>query len=111
MAHKETPRYSGHCMHLSKDEVQHHLTIGESHVARMKVPVEGVYVVPDVLCGDTGIPWDHMDIRVLMKTGDLPTYFLANVVGGYLIGITRVLCGEEWLPSAPKLIRLYEYFS
>ncbi|WP_259473981.1 glutamate--tRNA ligase family protein, partial [Pseudomonas syringae] len=43
---------------------------------------------------------------VLMKTDGLPTYFLANVVDDHLMGITHVLRGEEWLPSAPKLILL-----
>jgi glutamyl-tRNA synthetase len=47
---------------------------------------------------------------VLMKTDGLPTYFLANVVDDHLMGITHVLRGEEWLPSAPKLMKLYEYF-
>jgi len=51
-----------------------------------------------------------MDMQVLMKTDGLPTYFLANVVDDHLMGITHVLRGEEWLPSAPKLILLYEYF-
>ena len=49
-------------------------------------------------------------MQVLMKTDGLPTYFLANVVDDHLMGITHVLRGEEWLPSAPKLILLYEYF-
>ena len=45
----------------------------------MKVPTEGVCVVPDLLRGDVEIPWDRMDMQVLMKTDGLPTYFLANV--------------------------------
>lgn len=76
----------------------------------MKMPTEGVCVVPDMLRGDVEIPWDRMDMQVLMKTDGLPTYFLANVVDDHLMGITHVLRGEEWLPSAPKLIKLYEYF-
>lgn len=110
MASKETPRYDGHCMHLSQDEVQQRLAAGEPNVIRMKVPTEGVCVVPDMLRGEVEIPWDRMDMQVLMKTDGLPTYFLANVVDDHLMGITHVLRGEEWLPSAPKLIKLYEYF-
>jgi len=79
-------------------------------VVRMKVPSEGVCVVPDMLRGDVEIPWDRMDMQVLMKADGLPTYFLANVVDDHLMEITHVLRGEEWLPSAPKLIKLYEYF-
>ena len=110
MANKETPRYDGHCMHLAPEEAQQRIAAGESHVVRMKVPSEGVCTVPDLLRGDVEIPWDRMDMQVLMKADGLPTYFLANVVDDHLMGITHVLRGEEWLPSAPKLIKLYEYF-
>lgn len=110
MANKETPRYDGHCMHLSKEEVASRLAAHEPNVIRMKVPTEGICVVNDMLRGEVEIPWDRMDMQVLMKTDGLPTYFLANVVDDHLMGITHVLRGEEWLPSAPKLIKLYEYF-
>ncbi len=107
---KETPRYDGLCMHVSRDEAQQRIDAGEPHVTRMKMPTEGVCEVPDMLRGTVEIPWDRMDMQVLMKTDGLPTYFLANVVDDHLMGITHVLRGEEWLPSAPKLIKLYEYF-
>ncbi|ARU89124.1 glutamate--tRNA ligase [Pseudomonas sp. M30-35] len=107
---KQTPRYDGLCRSLAADEVKQRLAAGEPNVVRMNVPTEGVCVVPDMLRGDVEIPWDRMDMQVLMKTDGLPTYFLANVVDDHLMGITHVLRGEEWLPSAPKLILLYEYF-
>ena len=110
MAKKETPRYDGHCMHLAPADAQQRIAAGESHVVRMKVPSEGICVVPDMLRGDVEIPWDRMDMQVLMKADGLPTYFLANVVDDHLMEISHVLRGEEWLPSAPKLIKLYEYF-
>ncbi|MFT0212794.1 glutamate--tRNA ligase [Pseudomonas sp. F1_0610] len=110
MANKETPRYDGHCMHIEAGEAQRRVAAGESHVIRMKVPTEGVCVVKDMLRGEVEIGWDRMDMQVLMKADGLPTYFLANVVDDHLMGITHVLRGEEWLPSAPKLIKLYEYF-
>ncbi|SEK42088.1 glutamyl-tRNA synthetase [Atopomonas hussainii] len=109
-ANKETPRYDGHCMHIAPEETQRRVAAGESHVIRMKVPSEGICEVPDMLRGTVEIPWDRMDMQVLMKADGLPTYFLANVVDDHLMGITHVLRGEEWLPSAPKLIKLYEYF-
>ncbi|MBM7060856.1 glutamate--tRNA ligase [Pseudomonas sp. UL073] len=110
MANKETPRYDGHCLHLDPADAQRRIAAGESYVVRMKVPSEGVCAVPDMLRGTVEIPWDRMDMQVLMKADGLPTYFLANVVDDHLMGITHVLRGEEWLPSAPKLIKLYEYF-
>lgn len=110
MANKQTPRYDGHCMHIAADEAAKRVAAGESHVVRMKVPQEGVCVVKDMLRGEVEIGWDRIDMQVLMKADGLPTYFLANVVDDHLMGITHVLRGEEWLPSAPKLLKLYEYF-
>jgi len=110
MANKQTPRYDGHCLHIAPEEAKRRIAAGESHVIRMKVPTEGICQVPDMLRGTVEIPWDRMDMQVLMKADGLPTYFLANVVDDHLMGITHVLRGEEWLPSAPKLIQLYEYF-
>jgi glutamyl-tRNA synthetase len=109
-ARGETPRYDGRGLRLTPEEVQQRLDAGQPYVIRMKVPEEGVCVVPDLLRGEVEIPWDRMDMQVLMKADGLPTYFLANVVDDHLMGITHVLRGEEWLPSAPKLIKLYEYF-
>ncbi|CAM5553149.1 Glutamyl-Q tRNA(Asp) synthetase [Stutzerimonas stutzeri] len=110
MANKETPRYDGHCMHIAPEEAQRRVAAGESHVVGMKVPEEGTCVVKDMLRGEVEIGWDRIGMQVLMKADGLPTYFLANVVDDHLMGITHVLRGEEWLPSAPKLLKLYEYF-
>src|SRR5690554_2049629 len=110
MADKQTPAYDGLCSHLDPEQAQQRVAAGESHVIRMKVPTQGVCVVNDMLRGEIEIPWEQVDMQVLMKADGLPTYFLANVVDDHLMGITHVLRGEGWLPSAPKLIKLYEYF-
>ena len=110
MANKQTPGYDGHCLHLSADEVNSRVAAGESHVVRMKVPSEGVCKVQDMLRGEIDIPWEQVDMQVLMKADGLPAYHLANVVDDHLMGITHVLRGEEWINSAPKHILLYQYF-
>src|SRR5690554_4125699 len=110
MANKQTPGYDGHCLHLSEDEVNRRVAAGEPHVVRMKVPQQGVCVVNDMLRGEIEIPWEQVDMQVLMKADGLPTYHLANVVDDHLMQITHVLRGEEWINSAPKHILLYRYF-
>ncbi|SDS00684.1 glutamyl-tRNA synthetase [Halopseudomonas sabulinigri] len=110
MANKQTPGYDGHCLHLSADEVAKRVAAGEPHVVRMKVPSEGICQVQDMLRGEIDIPWEQVDMQVLMKADGLPTYHLANVVDDHLMGITHVLRGEEWINSAPKHILLYQYF-
>ena len=110
MANKQTPGYDGHCLQLFDDEVEKRVAAGESHVVRMKVPHQGICVVNDMLRGEIEIPWEQVDMQVLMKADGLPTYHLANVVDDHLMKITHVLRGEEWINSAPKHILLYRYF-
>lgn len=110
MAAKQTPRYDGRCAHLAASEVSTRLAEGREHVVRMRVPEEGDCVVHDRLRGDIQIPWAQVDMQVLMKADGLPTYHLANVVDDHLMGITHVIRGEEWIPSAPKHQLLYHYF-
>ena len=110
MARKETPRYDGHCLHLSADEAAARVAAGESHVIRMKIPTEGICQIDDMLRGSIEIPWEQVDMQVLQKADGLPTYHLANVVDDHLMQITHVLRGEEWISSAPKHKLLYQYF-
>ncbi|WP_150304273.1 glutamate--tRNA ligase [Pseudomonas saliphila] len=109
-ANKQTPGYDGHCLGLDADEVLRRVASGEPHVVRMKVPTEGICTVQDMLRGEIDIPWEQVDMQVLMKADGLPTYHLANVVDDHLMGITHVLRGEEWINSAPKHMLLYQFF-
>jgi len=107
---KEQPGYDGYCLNLSKGEIDYHLNEKTPHVIRMKVPREGVCTVPDMLRGDIEIDWHQVDMQILMKSDGMPTYHLANVVDDHLMQITHVMRGEEWINSAPKHLKLYEYF-
>ncbi len=110
MENKEKPGYDGHCLNLSKQEVESKLANNESHVVRMKVPSEGVCEFDDMLRGTISIEWSQVDMQVLMKADGMPTYHLANVVDDHLMQITHVIRGEEWISSAPKHQLLYQYF-
>ncbi|MBU2887460.1 glutamate--tRNA ligase [Gilvimarinus agarilyticus] len=109
-ARGETPKYDGRGLKLSEAEVQAKLAAGEPYVVRMKLPEEGVCVVDDMLRGTIEIDWAQVDMQVLLKADGMPTYHLANVVDDHLMGITHVIRGEEWINSAPKHLKLYEYF-
>lgn len=95
---------------LPPEEVAARLQAGDSYVIRMKVPDDGVCVVEDVLRGSIEIEWAQVDMQILLKSDGMPTYHLANVVDDHLMGITHVIRGEEWINSAPKHLKLYEYF-
>ncbi|MEK7084640.1 MAG: glutamate--tRNA ligase, partial [Patescibacteria group bacterium] len=80
------------------------------HVVRMKMPREGDTQFHDLIRGDVTFKNDLVDDQVLMKSDGFPTYHLANVVDDHLMNITHVIRGEEWLPSTPKHIVLYQMF-
>jgi glutamyl-tRNA synthetase len=66
-------------------------------------------VVNDLIRGSVTVQSDTLDDKVLMKSDGMPTYHLANVVDDYLMKISHVIRGEEWLPSAPLHVLLYQY--
>ncbi len=111
MAAKLPPRYDDHCEHLAEADVAAQMAAGVPSVIRMKVPTEGVCIIPDAIRDEPiEIEWTKVDAQILMKSDGLPTYHLANVVDDHLMGITHVIRGEEWISSAPKHLLLYDYF-
>ena len=109
-ARKLPPGYDGHCLTLDASQIAENEAAGKPFTIRMKVPREGTAVVHDLLRGDVEFEWRTVDMQVLVKSDGWPTYHLANVVDDHLMEITHVFRGEEWLPSAPKHLLLYEYF-
>ncbi|EYR80589.1 glutamyl-tRNA synthetase [Shinella sp. SUS2] len=103
------PKYDGLCLHLSAEEVTKRVDAGEPHVVRMKIPTEGSCKFVDGVYGPVEIPWDAVDMQVLLKADGMPTYHMANVVDDHLMKITHVARGEEWLASVPKHILIYQY--
>jgi len=76
----------------------------------MRVPDKRTISFHDVVRGTVSFESDTIDDQVLMKSDGFPTYHLANVIDDHLMNITHVIRGEEWLPSTPKHILLYEFF-
>jgi len=94
----------------SKDEVNRRIEEEEPFVIRLKVPEFGTVRFEDLIRGAVAFGTSSVDDQVLVKSDGLPTYHLANIVDDHLMGITHVIRGEEWLPSAPKHILLYQAF-
>jgi len=109
-ARKEAPRYDRLCRHLTKEEIEKRLAAGEKFVLRQKMPLDGEIVVHDELRGDIKFKAADLDDHVLIKSDGVPTYHFANIVDDHLMKITHVTRGDEWLPSFPKNILLYEAF-
>ena len=107
---KETIKYDRQCLSLSKEDAKVKMQ-NESHVIRMKIPDNGEIVFYDMVRDKVSVNTDEIDDQILIKTDGFPTYHFANVVDDYLMGITHVMRGEEWLPSTPKHVLLYQFFN
>lgn len=94
---------------LPEDEVKARLQSGEPYVIRIKVPHKEEVRLNDMIRGWVMVHSSTIDDKVLMKSDGLPTYHMANVVDDYLMKITHVIRGEEWLPSAPLHVLLYRF--
>ena len=96
---------------LSREEVDALIDDGAQYVVRFKVEPGVAVQVDDLIRGHVRIMSDIIDDKVLYKSADeLPTYHLANIVDDHLMEITHVIRGEEWLPSSPLHVLLYEAF-
>lgn len=109
-ARKEPPRYDRRCRDLSPQQRQ----IAEAQhirpVVRFRTPLSGETIAHDVIRGSVSFQNDTLDDFVLLKSDRYPTYHLAAQVDDHLMQTTHVLRGEEWLPSAPRHVLLYEAF-
>lgn len=94
---------------LSTEEVNKRISSGENYVIRMKTPPDEEVKVNDMIRGRVMVESLQLDDKVLFKSDGMPTYHLANVVDDYLMKITHVIRGEEWLPSAPLHVLLYRF--
>ncbi|MCL5795610.1 MAG: glutamate--tRNA ligase [Patescibacteria group bacterium] len=107
---KQAPMYDRTCLQLTKEQIKEKLAQKIPYVIRLKVPSLGKVVFNDLIRGKIEIDNSTIDDQVLMKSDGLPTYHLANVVDFYLMQISHVFRGEEWLPSTPKHILIYQAF-
>lgn len=95
---------------LSREETLQLLETGAQHVIRFKMPEAHEVTGTDLIRGAVTFNTGLLDDKVLFKADGLPTYHLANVVDDYLMEITHVIRGEEWLPSFPLHVLLYQSF-
>lgn len=102
-AKHEPPMYDGHCKKLSGKK-------NEQHVIRLNVPDEGITTFHDVIRGEISFENKLIDDQVILKSDGYPTYHLGVVVDDYLMEISHVIRGEEWISSTPKHILLYQFF-
>lgn len=108
-AQKKIPRYDRLCFHKQKEVIEKIKNEKIPFVIRLLIP-EGEIKFNDVVRGEITIQCKDIDDQVLLKSDGFPTYHLGVVVDDHLMEITHVIRGEEWLPSTPKHILLYQAF-
>ena len=109
-ARGEQPHYAGPCRNYTKEEAQARVDAGEEHVIRFKMPKEGSITVHDRIRGDITFDHQNLDDYILLKSDGLAVYHLAAMVDDHLMGITHVFRGEEWIPTFPLHVHIYEAF-
>lgn len=95
---------------MSSEEVEKLIANGTPYVIRFKMPRNEEVRVHDLIRGWVLVNTNQLDDKVLFKSDGMPTYHLANIVDDKLMEITHVIRGEEWLPSAPLHVLLYDAF-
>lgn len=98
-------------INMSSDEVNAKIDAGDPYVVRFKMPRNEDVKFNDIVRGWVSFNTNSLDDKVIWKSSDgLPTYHLANVVDDYLMEITHVIRGEEWVSSTPLHVMLYRGF-
>lgn len=108
---KIAPQYDRRCRQLSDSEIKLKLKSGQPYVIRLKVPESGVIEINDLIRGKIEFDLKNIDDQILLKSDGWPTYHLANVIDDHFMRITHVIRGEDWLPSTPKHILIYQMFN
>lgn len=111
VARKEPPGYDRRCRDLTTQEIAAYRAQGVVPVVRLKVPLQGITRFRDAIRGEIQVENRALDDIVLLKSDGYPTYHLANVVDDHLMEITHILRADEWLPSVPKHVIMYQGFS
>ena len=94
---------------LSLDEIKEHLKNNDDYVVRIKSPgdMSKQVTLHDLIKGDITMPENVID-EVIMKKDGLPTYHFAHVIDDHLMHTTVVIRGDEWVPSYPKHLQLFQ---
>ncbi|MCF8360719.1 MAG: glutamate--tRNA ligase [Prolixibacteraceae bacterium] len=93
---------------LGENEVEKLIGQDAPFVIRFKMPEDITVSETDLIRGDVSFDSKRLDDKILFKSDGMPTYHMANVVDDHLMKITHVIRGEEWLPSLPLHVLLYE---
>ncbi|MBI5654665.1 glutamate--tRNA ligase [Candidatus Uhrbacteria bacterium] len=102
--------YDGKCRAIPLEEAEKRIAEGEKFVIRLKLPKQGKITAWDVIRDDITFDWSLIDDQVIIKSDGFPTYHLAATCDDHDMEISHVIRGEDWLPSLPKHLFIFESF-
>ncbi len=105
-----TGGYDRHCRNLTPAEIASQLAAGTPYVIRQKMPLDGTVTYYDEVFGEVSCECKELQDQILMKADGYPTYNFCHVVDDYLMGVTHVMRGSEYITSTPKYALLYDAF-
>lgn len=105
---KQVPKYDGFCRNIEPEEASNRLKMGDKAVIRYKVSPNSEVVCQDKIHGKIVVKTDDMDDFIILKSDGFPTYHLANVVDDHDMQISHVFRGQEWIPTFPRHVLLYQ---
>lgn len=112
VANKIVPGYYGvyaKCRNRSIDEAIERVKRGDKFILRFRSNGSHLNKITfyDEAKGKIEMAENDEDL-VLIKSDGLPTYHFAHVCDDHFMRTTHVVRGEEWLPSVPKHLQLFE---
>ena len=105
---RQATRYDRHCRDITSSAIAQYESKGTVPVVRFRTPTSGQTGIRDIVRGEVRWQNELSDDFILLKSDGYPTYHLANVLDDHHMGISHVLRAEEWLPSSPRHLLLYE---
>ena len=107
----ETPKYSGKCKHITREQKDKLIEEGRKPNIRFKVVHNKIIYVKDIIRGNVEFDAYGIGDFVLMRSSGMPTYNFAVTIDDYLMKISHVIRGEEHLTNTPRQLMLYDAFS
>ena len=104
----ETPKYNGHCQHLTAEQKAQYEAEGRKPTVRLRVPLNKTYAFDDMVRGHVSFDSNGVGDFVIVKSDGIPVYNYGVVVDDHTMGITHVIRAEEHLSNTPRQMAIYE---
>lgn len=110
LSKKLIPHYDRTCCQIPLAEARKRIKNKQSFVIRLKVPDNQVIAWEDLIQGKIEFKTSVIDDQIILKSDGYPTYHLAVTIDDYLMKISHILRGVEWISSTPKHLLIYQAF-